>query len=207
MKVLLVDDEPEIVRDMLTMFGYDVDVACDGYDGVQKFMDQTTRYEMMILDVQMPRMDGWAVLRQVRNANQKSDIPILMLTACDEEASVIMGLRRGADDYVTKPVTPGRLMAHLEALSRRANWQMKESHPSVPAILPEQQANMLTQLTPREKDILKSLVQGKSNAEIAIALTISETTVKNHLAHIFKKLQVTNRTQAAFIAQGLWSVL
>jgi len=203
MKILLIDDQPLVIKDMLTMFGYDVELAEDGYEGIQKFNKQD--YELVILDVQMPKMDGWATLKYIRQGEHRPNVPIIMLTALNDESSLIAGLRRGVDEYLSKPITPGKLLAHIEAISRRARWEAKAAEklqdPEQEKI--QQSFNLLTN---REKELLQFIAKGHSNALIGRQLSISETTVKNHLAHIFKKLSVTNRTQAAYMAQKLQMV-
>ncbi len=202
LKILLIDDDPLLIRDMVTMFGYEVDVAEDGYAGIQKFSNPDVRYDMVILDVQMPKMDGWATLKYIRSGEHRPNVPIIMLTCADEEQSKIAGLRRGADEYLIKPVTPGVLLAHIEAMSRRSQWE-NEAAQNMKDPEDERLGEALKMLTPREQELLRYIAQGHSNAKIGDILSISETTVKNHLASIFRKLEVSNRMQAAYIAQKL----
>lgn len=197
-EILLIDDHPQVIKDVLTLYGYRVTVAEDGYQGVQTLLDVTRHFDMVILDVDMPRMDGWEVLKLIRNGRECPDIPVIMLTCHGDEDNVVRGLRREADEYLVKPISPKRFLAHVEAVLRRAE---KQSLPEDPEITRLRQSVQL--LTMRETEILRYLVQGLSNQQIAEALVISETTVKNHLAHIFKKLNVSNRTQAAYFAQKL----
>ncbi len=201
-KILLIDDEPQIVQDILSLYGYDVNVETDGYSGIQHLMQDETSYDLVVLDINMPKMDGWNVLKAIRNGDACRNVPVMMLSSNDKEDSIVTGLRRGADEYLTKPVTPSRLLAHVESLFRRTQWETKASQKLIdPEVESKKEAMKL--LTARETEILKHLVQGMSNQDIGKKLVISETTVKNHLAHIFKKLNVSNRTQAAYIAQKL----
>lgn len=201
LKILLIDDEPKLIEDMLTIYGYEVDVARDGFSGLQKLYQSPNAYDVVLLDIQMPKMDGWATLKAIREGDECRNIPIIMLTCSDTEDALVSGLRRGADEYVTKPVTPKRLLAYIDAVMRRNRWEQDA--------VQKQQAkdvgteNAIELLTQRESEILKYIVQGFSNQQIGEKLVISETTVKNHLAHIYKKLNVANRTQAAFLAQKL----
>ncbi len=201
-KILLIDDNPTIVRDMLTMFGYETDVAMDGFEGIQKLMDTKSDYDIVILDVHMPKMDGWAALKYIRNGEHRPNVPIIMLTSASEENSIIAGLRRGADEYLVKPIAPGKLLAHIEALTRRTQWESKAAEQLYD---PEKEMMLgaFELLTSRERELLTYIAKGLSNSKIGDALSISETTVKNHLAHIFKKLNVSNRTEAAYVAQKL----
>ncbi|MBY0450212.1 MAG: response regulator transcription factor [Cyanobacteria bacterium] len=202
MQILLIDDEPQVIRDMLVMFGYEVDSANDGFEGIQVFTKNYDRYDLIILDLNMPKMDGWSVLKFIRSSGDRPNIPVMMLTANHEELAMISGLRRGADEYLTKPITPGRLLAHIEALMRRSRWE-QEAAESMSDPQEEALKGATDLLTQRERELLRYIVQGYSNNQIGDTLSISETTVKNHLANIFKKLHVGNRTQAAFVAQKL----
>ncbi len=197
--ILLIDDEPDIVKDILFNYGYDVEVAYDALSGVQAMLKPGRRYDIVILDLQLPKMDGWSVLKAIREGDEHPEIPVIMLTSANTEHSMMSGLRRGADLYLTKPITPGVLLAQIEALMRRTHWDKKASQ------TPEQGDGNKSPdlLTPRETEILQYIVQGLSNQEIGTKLSISETTVKNHLANIYKKLEVSNRNQAAFMAQKL----
>lgn len=200
-RILLIDDDATLVADMLTMFGYTVDVAPDGYSGIQMLQKTEKPFDLVILDVQMPRMDGWSTLRTIREGQTDANIPIIMLTSSDSEESVVHGLRRGADEYLAKPIAPRRLLAHIEALVRRTRWDHEmDPHASVADAARSESIDLLTQ---RETQVLKCIAQGFPNQQIAEQLTISEVTVKNHLANIYRKLNVSNRTEAAFIAHKL----
>ena len=117
-KILVVDDDASVRAAVVTLLagsGMEVTEAEDGRAGVRMFFD--ARPDLVILDVEMPEMDGWAVLERLREI---SDVPVLMLTAKGEEADKVRGLKGGADDYVAKPFGPRELMARVEALLRRA---------------------------------------------------------------------------------------
>jgi DNA-binding response OmpR family regulator len=115
--VLVVDDESDIrglVSELLQRAGHDVIEAADGNEGLRRFYaDQPG---LVILDVQMPGLDGWGVLERIR---ELSDVPVVMLTARAEELDKVRGLRAGADDYVTKPFGRQELLARVEGLLRR----------------------------------------------------------------------------------------
>ncbi|MFB5677187.1 response regulator transcription factor [Paenibacillus terreus] len=116
-RVLVADDELEI-RELLTAYlrreMYSVDEAADGEEAVRLF--ERNRYHMVILDLMMPRMDGMEVCRRIRSM---SNVPILMLTAKDQELEKIVGLNMGADDYITKPFSIHEVVARVKALMRR----------------------------------------------------------------------------------------
>jgi DNA-binding response OmpR family regulator len=117
-RVLAVDDEAdirELLRELLGRAGYDVDVADDGRAALRALF--AARPDLVILDVNMPGLDGWQTLERIRDV---SDVPVLMLTARTGELEKVRGLTRGADDYVTKPFGRQELLARVQALLRRA---------------------------------------------------------------------------------------
>lgn len=119
-KVLVVDDEArmrKLVRDFLTRQGYDVLEAGDGEEALDKFYKNKS-IALIILDVMMPKMNGWDVCREIR---QTSKVPIIMLTAKSDESDELLGFELGVDEYVTKPFSPKILVARAEAILRRAN--------------------------------------------------------------------------------------
>jgi DNA-binding response OmpR family regulator len=116
--ILLVDDsttERAIVEAKLTSAGYDILTAEDGRAGLRRLYESSP--DLVILDVVMPELDGWGTLERIRDV---SEVPVIMLTAQDEDEERIRGLRGGADDYVIKPFTPDELVARIEAVLRRA---------------------------------------------------------------------------------------
>lgn len=117
-RLLVVDDDRKLaalMRDYLTPMGYEVEMRHNGPDGLEEAL--AGGYEAVILDVMMPGMDGFAVLRELR---KKSDVPVLMLTALGEEADRIVGLELGADDYLPKTFSSRELLARLRAVTRRS---------------------------------------------------------------------------------------
>ncbi|MEW6080671.1 MAG: response regulator [Bacillota bacterium] len=118
-KVLVVDDEKpiaDIIKFNLEKEGYQVSVANDGREALQRAEED--RPDLVILDIMLPRMDGFAVCQEIR---RRSHVPILMLTAKQEEVDKVFGLELGADDYVTKPFSPRELVARVKAILRRAS--------------------------------------------------------------------------------------
>mgnify|MGYP005953103881 CR=1 FL=1 len=116
-KILIVEDEANI-RELLRLYlereGYTVLEAENGVEGIKKW--KSDKPDMLLLDVMMPVMDGWEVCKEIR---AESDVPIIMLTAREEEADKVMGLELGADDYITKPFSMRELMARVKANMRR----------------------------------------------------------------------------------------
>jgi len=115
--VLIIDDDVKLcrlVKDYLAPMGFEVDVAHNGSTGLQKAL--TGDFHVLILDVMLPEMDGFEVLKQLR---KQSDIPVLMLTALGDETDRIVGLEMGADDYLPKTFSTRELLARLRAVTRR----------------------------------------------------------------------------------------
>ncbi|MCI8434145.1 MAG: response regulator transcription factor [Lachnospiraceae bacterium] len=126
LKVLVVDDESrmrKLVRDFLTKAGYDVLEAGDGEEALDIFFKQKD-IALIVLDVMMPRMDGWQVCREVR---AYSAVPVIMLTARGDEQDELQGFQLGVDEYIVKPFSPKILVARIEAILRRSSRQNEES--------------------------------------------------------------------------------
>jgi DNA-binding response OmpR family regulator len=118
--ILLVEDDPnlgQLVQEYLTMKGYTTDRATDGNLGLQKFMADTSHYDLCIFDVMMPKKDGFTLAKEVRMANR--EIPIIFLTAKSMQEDTIQGFKVGADDYVTKPFSMEELLLRIQAILRR----------------------------------------------------------------------------------------
>ena len=193
--ILVVDDNPKFLADALPMYGYDVTVANDGLEALKILMDKT--FDLILLDVMMPNMDGWDTLKAIRNNKKTQYIPVIMITAVSEDQKVVSGLKIGADDYIVKPFILPNLLARVEAVLRRSKWQ-QEAQPKAEKTL-NKDIN-IDALTPKEKEVLALVAKGASNQEIADKLFVRDVTVKTHLNSIFKKLKVTNRTQAVLLA-------
>ena len=119
-KILVVDDEArmrKLVKDFLTIKGYQVIEAGDGEEAVEIFFQQKD-IALILLDVMMPKMDGWEVLKTIR---LHSKVPIIMLTARGEERDELQGFDLGVDEYISKPFSPKILVARVNAILRRAN--------------------------------------------------------------------------------------
>lgn len=125
LKILVVDDEPrmrKLVKDFLTVKGFQVIEAEDGEQAIDIFFEEKD-IALILLDVMMPKMDGWEVLKTIR---QYSQIPILMLTARGEEQDELQGFKLGADEYISKPFSPKILVARVEAILRRSSQGSKD---------------------------------------------------------------------------------
>ena len=124
--ILIVDDESrmrKLIKDFLTAKGYSILEAEDGEKALEVFEENKNKINLILLDVMMPKLDGWSVLRQIR---QESKIPIVMLTARGEEQDELFGFELGVDEYISKPFSPKILVARVEAILKRTNQKAKE---------------------------------------------------------------------------------
>ncbi len=198
-KILLVDDNPKFLEDVLPFYGYEVKCAHNGVECLE-ILNSDELFDLVLLDIMMPKMDGWETLKNIRKTPICKDIPVIMLTAVNEDQKMVTGLKIGADDYIVKPFVLPNLLARIEAVLRRSRTTQNKSPKSNVTI---NQINQFNSLTRREKDVLLLVTQGENNKSIAEKLVVSEITVKSHLNNIFKKLNVSNRTQAVLLAMQM----
>lgn len=192
--ILLVDDNPKYLKDALPFYGYKVTTATDGLQALEKLNQQS--FDIVLLDIMMPKMDGWETLKNIRENSKYKHVPVIMITAVGEDQKMISGLKNGADDYIVKPFLLPNLLARIEAVLRRTCWQIPAQNPKIET----QNTDDKVLLTGREKEVLQLAAKGASNKDIADKLVLREVTVKTHLNSIFKKLKVANRTQAVLLA-------
>ena len=124
--ILVVDDESrmrKLIKDFLKVKGYEILEAADGEEALKVFEEQEHKINLILLDVMMPKQDGWSVLRQIR---QVSNVPIVMLTARGEEQDELFGFELGVDEYITKPFSPKILVARVEAILKRSATNEKK---------------------------------------------------------------------------------
>ena len=124
--ILIVDDESrmrKLIKDFLTAKEYKILEAEDGEKALQVFEENSEKIDLILLDVMMPKLDGWSVLRQIR---QTSKVPIIMLTARGEEQDELFGFELGVDEYISKPFSPKILLARVEAILKRTQGETKE---------------------------------------------------------------------------------
>jgi len=212
MKVLIVDDHTLVRRGI----GYvvhesfpDAEVleASGTDDAVELLKAQPV--DVALLDVRMPGRDGLELLREIKATWPK--VAVIMLTSYDGAQYVKQALADGADGYMLKDASPEDLDQAIRVavsgggnvLSARAIRSLFEGAQEDEAASEKARAPRPENLTQRETDILALLAEGRSNREIARALFLSEKTVKAHLAAVFRKLGVANRTQAAMAAVGM----
>ena len=124
--ILVVDDESrmrKLLKDFLSAKGYQILEAEDGEKAIEVFEENRNKIKLILLDVMMPKLDGWSVLRKIR---QDSNLPVIMLTARGEEQDELFGFELGVDEYISKPFSPKILVARVEAILKRTYGDTKE---------------------------------------------------------------------------------
>ena len=168
LKILVVDDEArmrKLVKDFLANKGLNVEEAGDGEEAVDKFFAQKD-IALVLLDVMMPKMDGWEVLKTIRKYSQ---VPVIMLTARSEERDELQGFSLGVDEYISKPFSPKILVARVEAILRRSNASGGDAL-SVGGILIDKAAHQVTidgkevELSFKEFELLSYFVENQGIA-------------------------------------------
>ncbi len=124
--VLIVDDEQrmrKLIKDFLLTKDYNILEAEDGEKAVKVFEENKDKINLILLDVMMPKLDGWSVLRKIR---QESNVPVIMLTARGEEQDELFGFELGVDEYISKPFSPKILLARIEAILKRTEGEKEK---------------------------------------------------------------------------------
>ena len=167
--VLVVDDESrmrKLIKDFLMQKGYHILEAEDGEKALQVFEENENKISLILLDVMMPKLDGWSVLRQIR---QTSKVPIIMLTARGEEQDELFGFELGVDEYISKPFSPKILVARVEAILKRTQGDPKDVK-DYGGIVIDAEGKTVTvdgkqiELSLREYELLKYLVDNENIA-------------------------------------------
>lgn len=202
--VLLIDDDIELtslLSEYMSKEGFSVEATADGRIGVAEAMSASI--DLIVLDIMMPRMNGIEVLQKIREV---SDVPVLMLTAFGDDIDRISGLNLGADDYVSKPCSPGELTARIRAILRRSGRGKRDGAPEElrtgelvlhPSSRKAEWRGATLELTGTEFSLLEVLVQSAgqlvSKEEISLrafgrALTAFDRRIDVHLSSIRQKL-------------------
>jgi DNA-binding NarL/FixJ family response regulator len=193
-RILIIEDEPEMRRNITTLlryYDYDPIAAKTGREGVEAARRE--KPDLILCDVMMPEMDGYGVIQALQTDAALARIPFIFLTAKGEKEDLRSGMNLGADDYLTKPVANADLVRAIETRLRRAEQQVnREFKPDFSSFEPLRALG----LTPRAAEALLWLAQGKTNADIATILGITESTVKKHVQEMFEKLGVETRGAA-----------
>lgn len=196
--LLIVDDEPNLLRAVaacLRAEGYEVDTARSGEEALVHIAQRLP--DLIVSDIRMSRMDGYALARQLRNNQRTHLIPIVFLTAKDESSERIAGIRSGVDAYLTKPFEPDELLAVIGNILGRVERTHAEIARLIGSNLREQISFSDEELTEAEQRIASAVAAGLSNKEIAAELGVSVRTVENHISHILAKKHFDNRVEIA----------
>ncbi len=208
---VLVADDHLIVREGLQLIletAEELELVGEAADGAQAVqLANELKPDVVLMDLQMPRVDGLTAIAQIRA--QLPNIAIVILTTYNEDERMIRGLRAGARGYLLKDTDRETLLNTIRAAARGETLLKPEIMARVlahadPAPAPASaRTPVATELTERERQVLRLIVRGAQNKEIASQLNISERTVKAHLASIFNRLGVNSRTEAAAVAVRL----
>ena len=168
--ILVVDDEErmrKLIKDYLTNKGYHILEAEDGEKALEIYQENKSKIMLILLDVMMPKLDGWSVLRQIRQENK--ELPIIMLTARGEEQDELFGFELGVDEYISKPFSPKILVARVEAILKRTAPDSKEVKDYGGVEIDKEGRTVkvdgkLIELSLREYELLTYLVENKDIA-------------------------------------------
>jgi DNA-binding NarL/FixJ family response regulator len=181
-KILCIEDDPatiELLVEVLEDEGFEAIVAIDGLEGVRKFAE---RPDLILCDVDMPHMSGFAVLSELRNsAEQLRNVPFLFITAYGSRESHLQARRLGCDDFITKPLD-------FELLAEIVRNRLSQHGKRTPIDFA---------LTDREMEALTWVAKGKSSTDIAVLMNVSDRTVNFHINNVIRKVGVATRVQAA----------
>ncbi|MDX2230328.1 MAG: response regulator transcription factor [Leptolyngbyaceae cyanobacterium bins.349] len=202
LKVMIVEDDPMMQLGLeqtlgdypqLTLVGQ----VGDGYQAVE--MAQKLAPDIIVMDIGLPRQDGIAATQQIKALMPQ--VRVVMLTSHVTETEVIAALSSGADAYCIKGTNVDRLIAAIAAAQEGATYLDPQiARRVIEHLKPPTSINLVGQLSQREMEVLKLMVDGKSNPEIAAELYLSPNTVKTHIRGIMNKLAVDDRVQAAVVA-------
>ncbi|WP_020573832.1 response regulator [Actinopolymorpha alba] len=209
-RVLLVDDQPLLRTGFRMILESEPDIAVVGEAGDGEKAVQESRAlqpDVVLMDIRMPRMDGVEAARHITGAERASQVKVLVLTTFDLDEYVVEALRAGASGFLLKDVPPEELATAIRIVARGDAVVA----PGVTRRLLDRFAGnlpvgggpsdpLLTQLTEREREVLRQMSRGMSNAEIAAELFVSETTVKTHVGNVLAKLKLRDRVQAVVYA-------
>lgn len=196
-KLLLIDDDPNLillVQDYLEFRGYAVITAENGREALDILKEEIP--DMIICDVMMPEMDGYAFVKNVRENPRTEWIPVLFLSAKGQSQDRVKGLNTGADVYMVKPFEPEELVAQVESTLKQASRllerPMKRSSQDPKLLVPD-----TVELTPTEVKVVQLVARGLSNREIAEVMNVSQRTIESHVSNMLAKTSLHNRTELA----------
>ncbi|GAA2532163.1 response regulator transcription factor [Pilimelia columellifera subsp. columellifera] len=206
-RVVLADDEPMVRAGVVAILSTDPGIAVVGEAGDGREVVELVRRhrpDVAMLDIRMPHSDGLAAAAEL--AKVAPEVPVLMLTTFDEDTYVAQALAVGARGFLLKAADPRELILGVRSVADGAAYLSPRVAHKVIARLgdglarADEARRRLTQLTPREQDVLALVGLGRSNQEIAGKLFLAEGTVKGHVSAVLSRLGLTNRVQAAILA-------
>lgn len=205
-RIVLADDEAMVRAGLRMLLEHqpDLEVAGEASDGIDAVaVVRRTRPDVVLLDIRMPRSDGITAAKQII---ADGDARVIVLTTFDDDAHVADALRAGVSGFLLKVAPPEQLLAAVRSvaagnalLDPGVTVRVIESFARAPRADPEL-ARLLSTLTDRERDVLREVAAGRSNAEIAAALYLGETTVKTYVSRMLAKLSLRDRVQAVVFA-------
>ncbi|MFR9780872.1 response regulator [Micromonospora sp. MS34] len=207
-RILLSDDQPLLRAGFRMVLGTedDLDIVAEAGDGLEAVeLSRRLLPDVVLMDIRMPRMDGVAATRAIVDA--RLPVRVLILTTFDLDEYVVGALRAGASGFLAKDVPAEDLVTAIRTVAageavvaprilRRLLDRFADVLPD-PAAAPPKELHALTE---REREVLVQVARGLSNAEIARALSVSETTIKTHVGHVLTKLGLRDRVQAVVLA-------
>lgn len=200
---MITDDHAMIREGIRRLLEFDGNIkiiaeAGDGEECLELLKDVNP--DVLLLDINMPKKNGIEVLEKIRN--DKLSLKVLMLTVHNEVEYLVKAVDIGVNGYILKDSESAELKRAIESIMNGENYIQPSLIPVLNAKLVSRDTDKdkIEQLTKRELEVLIKVASGMFNKEIALSLNISERTVKNHISNIFKKIQVSDRTQAAVFA-------
>ncbi|HWT94245.1 MAG TPA: response regulator transcription factor [Solirubrobacteraceae bacterium] len=207
-RVLIADDQALVRSGLRTILEDEPDLeivgeAVDGLDAVQ--LARRRNADLVLMDIHMPRMDGIEATRRLAGPGVEDPVDVLALTTFDLDEYVFGALRAGASGFLLKDAPPEELVRAIRVVAagqgliapqvtRRLISRFAQVSPA------DERAAALAALSPREDEVLRQMARGRSNAEIARALQLEESTVKSHVSRLLDKLGLTSRVQAVILA-------
>jgi DNA-binding NarL/FixJ family response regulator len=196
-KLLLIDDDPNLillVKDYLEFRGYDVMTAENGREALEVLDNKVP--DMIICDVMMPEMDGYSLVKHIRQEPRTNTIPVLFLSAKGQSQDRVKGLNEGADVYMVKPFEPEELVAQVESSLKQIKRLVDNKGRGLgeaPTII----VSPNVELTPTELKVVQLVAKGMANRDIADQLNVSQRTIESHVSNMLNKTSLKNRTELA----------
>ena len=204
-KVMLADDHSMIREGLKQLLEFDgsIQVIAQAGDGEECLKKLCQVYpDVLLLDINMPKKNGIEVLQEIRDKSSGYDIKVLILTVHNEVEYLLKAVDIGVDGYILKDSGSAELKKAINCIMEGESYIQPSLIPALNSRLISRDTDKekIESLTKRELEVLIQVANGMFNKEIALALDISERTVKNHISNIFKKIDVADRTQAAVFA-------